>query len=95
MRNLTINGKKVGYISSPYAAFYGCNTANGSFAQNFANTQGVTTYGQTDYASFSNTTKRRSWITTHDTSLNVYLLSFESWGGLWNGDYRGKAFRPK
>ena len=87
-----IDGK--GVILQPYAVFYGCNTANGSFAQNFSNTQAVTVYAQTDYASFSHTRTNRTWITTHATSKNVYLLSFESWGGLRNNDGLGKVFRP-
>ena len=82
-------------ISQPIAVFYGCNTANGSFAQNFANTQDVTVYAQTDFASFSHTPKRRSWITTHETSTDVYLYAFESWGGLWNSDGLGKQFKPE
>lgn len=84
-----------GVISQPIAVFYGCNTANGSFAQNFADTQDVTVYAQTDYASFSHTPKRRSWITTHETSKDVYLYAFESLGGLWNSDGLGKKFSPK
>lgn len=84
-----------GVISQPIAVFYGCNTANGSFAQNFADTQDVTVYAQTDFASFSHTPKRRSWITTHETSKDVYLYAFESLGGLWNSDGWGKKFSPK
>ena len=82
-------------IQQPIAVFYGCNTANGSFAQNFSNTQNVTVYAQTDYANFSHTPRMRSWITTHETSRNVYLYSFESMGGLWNFDGYGKMFTPK
>ncbi len=92
LRELKIKGKKVGYISSPYTVFYGCNTANGDFAQNYANIQGVTTYAQTDYANFSHTRTNRTWIDTHGTSLDVYLLSFESLWNLWNSDGLGKKF---
>lgn len=94
LRELEIDGEKVGYISSPYTVFYGCNTANGDFAQNYADIQGVTTYAQTDYANFSHTRTYRTWIDTHGTSLDVYLLSFESLWNLWNGDGLGKKFIP-
>ena len=87
-----INGKAV--VSQPYAVFYGCNTANGNFAQRFSDTQAITVYAQTDYASFSHTRVTRTWISTHATSKNVYLLSFESLGGLRNNDGLGKAFHP-
>ncbi|TYQ14727.1 UNVERIFIED_CONTAM: hypothetical protein Cloal_1096 [Acetivibrio alkalicellulosi] len=66
-----INGK--GVILQPYASFHGCNTANGAFAQNFANTQRVTTYGNTYFSSFSKKSGRFSGITTHRTSFPVYL----------------------
>lgn len=66
-----ING--VATITSPSATFYGCNTANGNFAQNFANIQNVKTYAQTDYTSFSTNPYWYSRIKTHDTSLGVYL----------------------
>ena len=95
LRQLTINGNTNSFVLNPYAAFYGCNTANGSFAQNFANTQNVTTYAQTDYASFSHTPTYRTRIKTHDTSKDIYLLSFESWGGLRNDDGLGMRFDPQ
>jgi len=94
LRNLIVNGKQIGYVNSPYAAFYGCNTANGEFAQNFADKQGVATFAQTDFSNFSRTTTYRSLIDTHDTSLDVYLLSFETMG-LINKDGRGKIFIPQ
>ena len=65
-----------GVIESPQATFYGCNTANGNFAQNFANTQGVKTYAQTDYTSFSTNPNWYFRIKTHDTALNVYMGVF-------------------
>ena len=61
---------------SPYAKFYGCNTANGEFAQTFANVQGVTTYGQTDYSNFSGRQGSYAKITTHGTSKDVYMGVF-------------------
>lgn len=67
----------------PYAKFYGCNTANGQFAQNFANSQGVITYAQTDYSSFSTTKYWYTKITTHDTSLNVYMGVYEKTLGIF------------
>ncbi|MDD4048996.1 MAG: hypothetical protein PHI90_09310, partial [Clostridia bacterium] len=96
LRNRKINGEWVGYISSPYVVFYGCNTANGEFAQNFTNSQKVTTYAQTTYASFSYSKKSRlRRINTNGTSLNIYLLSFESLYGIKNSDVLGKVFNPK
>ena len=59
--------------------FYGCNTANGKFAQYFANKQHVTTYAQTDYASFSHDPVVRQRIKTFDTTLGVYLYTY-TWG---------------
>ena len=38
------------FAENAEVVFYGCNTANGKFAQYFANKQHVTTYAQTDYA---------------------------------------------
>ncbi|NLB80623.1 MAG: RHS repeat-associated core domain-containing protein, partial [Clostridiaceae bacterium] len=101
-----INGRSVGIISTPYAVFYGCNTANGDFAQNFSNNQKVGVYAQTYYASFSTNSTRFSAIDGKSTKLNVYLLSFE-WGssftknvfgkntGLLNRDGLGKYFAPQ
>jgi hypothetical protein len=73
LRELTNNGIKTGYISAPYAAFHGCNTANGAFAQQFANRQGVVTFGSIDYTSFSNKPDKFSGIKTNHTSTPVYL----------------------
>ena len=68
---------------NPYAKFHGCNTANGSFAQNFANTQGVVTYGQTDYSNFSGRPNRYTKITTHGTSHDVYLEVYNRFLGIF------------
>ena len=87
-----IDGK--GIITQPYAVFYGCNTANGNFAQNFADTQGVNTYAQTTYSSFSHSKTHRKNITTYEEELTVYLLSFESTFGLRNKDGVGQKFTP-
>ena len=70
---------KLNFSSNAEAIFYGCNTANGSFAQNFANSQNVVTYAQTDYASFSHDEIIRQRITDWDTSLGVYLHPY-TWG---------------
>ena len=61
------------FTGTPYATFNGCNTANGSFAQNFANRQGVTTYGNTDFSSFSYNANRFSGISSVGTQTPVYL----------------------
>ncbi len=88
------NADKLNFAEDAVAIFYGCNTANGSFAQNFANTQGITTYAQVDYCSFSHNPNLQSRISTHDTSLGVYLHPYK-WGlkgipievGFWNMKY--------
>lgn len=97
LRNLTINGRKTAYISSPYVVFYGCHTGEGSTAQVFANNQNVVTYAQIGAASFShspNTRYPEDMIITNHTSLGVYLRSYETFF-VWNLDGRGKAFIPQ
>jgi len=80
----------------PYAKFYGCNTANGEFAQNFANAQGVVTYGQTDYSNFSGRQNRYTKITTHGTSLDVYMGVFNRFLGIFKTSLIPmKAFYPE
>ena len=91
LRLLKVNGKMSGVATSPYAVFHGCNTANGEFAQNFANTQGVTTYAQTGFASFS---RNQTWhIPINDGVIDgsVYLYHFNS-NNLKNTDGLGKVF---
>ena len=73
LRQLTINGNQTGYVSTPYAAFHGCHTANGDFIQAFANRQGVVTYGSTGYTSFSTKSGSFASIKTNSTSTPVYL----------------------
>ena len=83
LRELTIDGKKTGYISTPYAKFYGCYTATGDFAQNFANRQGVTTYGNEGGANFSYSADwRLPWhcIDPRSTKTPVYLGVY-NWAG--------------
>ena len=90
-RPLKVNGKTEAVLTSPYAVFHGCNTANGNFAQNFADTQGVTTYAQTGYASFSRNPTWHIPINDGATGGNVYLYHFD-WNNLKNTDGLGKAF---
>ena len=73
MRTLTTNGQEKSYINFTYAAFHGCNTANGEFAQSFANRQGVDTFGSTNFTSFSTNANFFSPITTHNPFTPVYL----------------------
>jgi len=73
LRELTINGKKTGYINTPYAFFYGCETAKGTFAQNFANSQRVVTYAQPGKSNFSHIKDWFLGINPHSTKLNVHL----------------------
>ena len=67
------------FTANAEAIFYGCNTANGKFAQYFANKQHVITYAQIDYASFSHDPVVRQRIKTFDTTLEVYLYPY-TWG---------------
>jgi hypothetical protein len=83
LREVTLDGKKTGYINSPYAAFHGCYTATSTFAQNSANSQGVTTYGNVGGANFSHSADwRLPWyhINPHAKTLGVYLGSYD-WKG--------------
>ena len=91
LRSLKVNGKTTAVATSPYAVFHGCNTANGDFAQNFANTQGVTTYGQTGYASFSQNPTWHIPINDGATGGSVYLYHF-NWNNIKNTDGLGKVF---
>jgi len=89
----------------PYVVFYGCKTANGDFAQDFADNQQVTVYGQTYYSYFSRNPNVVIPIRDKSTELNVYLRSFEIGEeimskfdistGLVNTDGLGKRFEPQ
>jgi len=93
-----------GRMISPFAGIYGCNTANGAWAQSFANSQRVRVYAQNFYSSFSHNPRIFSSITHHGTSHDIYLLSFDgfSWltglagrrTGLTNTTGRGVVFTP-
>lgn len=61
------------WSSDARAVFYGCNTDK--FAEEFANTQKVVSYGQQGYSSFS--TNKHIHIPVTNKSKNVYLLHFE------------------
>ena len=91
LRSLKVNGKTTTVVTSPYAVFHGCNTANGDFAQDFANTQGVTTYAQTGYASFSQNPTWHIPINDGATGGSVYLYHF-NWNNIKNTDGLGKVF---
>lgn len=91
LRSLKVNGKTTAVVTSPYAVFHGCNTANGDFAQNFANTQGVTTYAQIGYASFSQNPTWHIPINDGATGGSVYLYHF-NWNNIKNTDGLGKVF---
>ena len=75
------------------AIFHGCNTANGDFAQNFANNQGVNTYAQVGFASFSTNPTWHSPIKDKATTGKVYLFHFD-WLNLKNNYGWGKLFTP-
>ena len=89
-----IDGKSTAMAHQPYVVFHGCNTANGNFAQNFANSQGVETYAQTGYASFSRNSKVHIPIEDKATSGDVYLFHFEYFN-LYNEDGAGEVFYPQ
>jgi hypothetical protein len=83
----------IGTITGPYAAFHGCNTANGDFAQTFADTQGVTTFAQIGTSSFSRNPKWHIPIKDSATTGKVYLQHFD-WKNLKNNYGWGKQFTP-
>ena len=91
LRSRIINGKSTTIIDNPYAVFHGCNTANGEFAQKFANSQEVTTYAQVGYASFSKNPNVHIPIEENATSGKVYLYHFD-WFNFKNTYGRGKVF---
>ena len=71
------------WANDAYAIFHGCNTAN--FAERFAKSQNVLSYGQKGYASFS--TNKKIHIPIRKNSSKVYLYHFEflnlvNWNGL-------------
>jgi len=76
LRSVTVNGRTTGLITNPSARFHGCRTARGDFAQNFANRQGVATFGNYYGSNFSNSANWRlphHRINPHATTLGVYL----------------------
>jgi hypothetical protein len=77
LRSLKIDGKKTGYVSTPRAAFHGCNTANGAFAQEFADRQGVITYANTSSSSFSRKSDSYARINDNSAFTPVYLGVFK------------------
>ena len=93
VRQRTINGKSTAMFVAPYAVFHGCNTANGNFAQNFANTQGITTYAQIGNASFSTNQTWHFRIEDKATTGKVYLQHFD-WMNFKNNYGWGKKFIP-
>jgi len=56
--------------------FYGCHTANGNGLQEYANNQGVVTYGNQYSASFSSKKDERDRIRDYDTEGDVYLYVY-------------------
>jgi len=83
----------------PVVIFYGCNTANGNFAQNFSNDNNVTVFAQTSGSDFSyNQTIRIKPKDFEIYDKNIYLLSFDikiKGKGVYNTDGQGKVFYPK
>ena len=72
---------------TPFAAFHGCKTTYGGFTQNFANRQGVRTYGNYYSSNFSHNANWRTLphhrINPHGTTLGVYLRVYggnRNWG---------------
>lgn len=90
-RERKIDGKTVAIAEAPYAVFHGCDTANGSLAQSFANTQGVRTYAQAGSASFSRLPDIHIRIKDGARSGKVYLYHFNVLN-LKNTNGWGKVF---
>jgi len=101
----TINGKNTAVFSNPFVVIYGCNTANGSWAQKFSNMQQVGVYAQNYYGSFSTDPKNFKAIKDGTNTLNVYMRSFDGWTwltelfgkktGLTNTNGFGQYFAPQ
>jgi RHS repeat-associated protein len=70
--NQELAGLKVNWSGSASASFIGCNTGI-NFAQNFANAQGVTTYGYDKYAYFSS--RRDKMVPDPGPRDPVYLIA--------------------
>jgi RHS repeat-associated protein len=72
---------KVNWSGSAEAKFYGCNTAQ-NFCQNFANAQGVPSYGYDRYAYFSSSPSKREGP---NSTGPLYLIAADGWenGGYW------------
>lgn len=65
-----ITNMQVNWASTAIAKFYGCNTAN--FAQTFANTQSVPSYGYEGFAYFSN--KHNEMVPDQGGGQPLYLI---------------------
>jgi len=101
----TFNGQPGGVIAQPLIAIYGCNTANGTWAQSFANNQNVRVYAQNFYSSFSHDARIFRGITHHAETHDIYLLTFDGFSnitgllnrrtGLTNTTGRGVVFFPE
>ncbi len=79
--NFWINAKKLNwseeydnYKYGSFAAFFGCNTAKGNFAQKFANSQNIRVFAQKGKAVFS---RNRNELRLINDSGPVYLNYFE------------------
>jgi hypothetical protein len=87
------NGKDGGFMTDPYAAFFGCGIALGDLPQNFANTQNVRTFAQIGSASFSRDPNVHIKIKDKATTGKVYLRHFDV-KNLYNTYGWGKKFTP-
>lgn len=69
------------------------HVANGNFAQEFADNQGVLTYAQTGNASFSTNPNYHYKIKDKGTTGNVYLFHYDLFN-FKKSYFWGKLFKP-
>ena len=89
------SAEKLNWSDSAYAKFYGCNTANGTYAQNFATIQNVVTYAQTGNASFSYSDGLYMRIKSYESKLGVYLRVFNKFLVIKTTSIPMKVFYPR
>ena len=76
-RNLYMRGVGNMNVSlEPFMQFTGCNTGIGEFAQNFANSQGVTTFAQPYSSSFSRAVGTKIPIDPWGAHFGVYNVTY-------------------
>ena len=82
-----LSSLRVNWSGSASAYFYGCHTGV-NFAQNFANAQGVPTYGYNEYAYFSSKPDKREGP---NATGPLYLIAADGWANSVWGEIRNQT----